>query len=118
VCEKVTEESGKTECVIKAKTLQRRLLADCAAVNSQYAGYLTPPHLRKKKEDDDDAAPTPTPKKEDPEAGVITSDKQPAKEEGKETKIFGGDEKKTLPMKTTQIDLKKPMHGPSKEFAP
>jgi len=56
--------------------------------------------------------------KEDSDAGVVTSDKGDGQEDGKKTKVFGTDEKKTIQEKVTQIDLKKPMHGPSKEFAP
>merc|ERR1712093_596506 len=103
---------------MKSKTLQRRLLADCAAVNAEYAGYLTPPHLRKKKGDDDEEAVPGGGAKEDTDAGVVTSDKGDAEGDGKKTKVFGPEEKKTIQEKVTQIDLKKPMHGPSKEFAP
>jgi len=74
--------------------------------------------LRKKSDEEEEAPAVPAPAKEDPDAGVTTSDKGGSEEEGQKTKIFGAEEKKTLPMKTTQIDLKKPMHGPSKEFAP
>lgn len=103
---------------MKSKTLQRRLLADCAAVNTEQAGYLTPPHLRKKKGDGDEEVAADGGAKEDSDAGVVTSDKGDGQEDGKKTKVFGTDEKKTIQEKVTQIDLKKPMHGPSKEFAP
>lgn len=55
---------------------------------------------------------------DDTDAGVVTSDKGVDEGAGTKTKVFPTDEKQTIHEKVTQIDLKKPMHGPSKEFSP
>lgn len=74
--------------------------------------------MRKKEEPEDEPAVPEAKGKEDTDAGVVTSDKGVADDAGAKTKVFGTEEKQTIQEKVTQIDLKKPMHGPSKEFSP
>lgn len=74
--------------------------------------------MRKKDTGKDDGDIKTTESKENPEEGVALPADKKEDEKKKGAKTFGIEEKKTIKEKTTRLQLKKKIHGPSKEFAP
>merc|ERR1712072_852754 len=96
ICTKFDNSEKKETCVMYAKGLQRRLLADCAVANTEYAGYLVPPHLRKKTDDKGDEGAKTAASSESTEDGVVIASEKTDEETKKKAHTVSVEEKKTL----------------------